>query len=105
MAALNKLWVEQYRPTTLEQYAFQDAEIERKVREMISSKTISNNLLLSGIQGTGKTTLAKILVNAMELDESDVLIIKASEDTGVDVVRDKIKPFGILDERLQNCSA
>lgn len=86
------LWVEKYRPTTLSQYVFQNEKHAAAFKRMIADKSIPQ-LLLSGIQGTGKTTIAKILISAMEIDEADVLEINASDERGIDVFRDKIKNF------------
>jgi DNA polymerase III delta prime subunit len=51
------------------------------------------HLLLSGVQGSGKTTIAKILINELDIDDTDVLKINASEENSVDTIRDKIKSF------------
>jgi len=88
----NKLWVEKYRPKTVDQYVFQDANLRANVDQWIKEKTIPH-LLLSGVQGSGKTTLAFILINAMGLDQSDILIINASDENNVDTMREKIKGF------------
>lgn len=88
----HKLWVEKYRPKTIDQYIFHDAHQRAKVLDMIKDKSIPH-LLLSGVQGAGKTALARILIDAMELDDTDVLIINASDERGIDIFRDKIKSF------------
>jgi replication factor C small subunit len=88
----HKLWVEKYRPQTLEEYIFQDARQKSQIRRMIEEKTIPH-LLLAGVQGTGKTTIAQILIREMKLDETDVLTINASDDRGIDTFRDVIKSF------------
>ena len=88
----NKLWVEKYRPQTIDDYVFIDKKQEEQVRNWIESKTIPT-LLFSGSPGTGKTTLAKILINQLEIDEYDVLEINASRENSVDVMRDKITGF------------
>ena len=59
---------------------------------MIEDKTIPH-LLLSGVHGSGKTTLAQILIRAMDLDPTDVLTLNASDDRGIDVFRSTIKNF------------
>lgn len=88
----NKLWCEKYRPKTIEEYIFNNSSYHAQVQQMIANKSIPH-ILMSGIRGTGKTTLAFILINAMELDESDVCIINASDENSVDTVRDKIREF------------
>ncbi len=87
-----KLWVEKYRPTTTEEYIFHDATIKAAVTKMISDKSIPH-LLFSGVQGSGKTTLAQILVSELDVEETDVLVLNASDENSVDVMRDKIKGF------------
>jgi len=88
----NKVWVEKYRPTTIDEYIFHDKTLEAAVKKMIADKSIPH-LLLSGVQGSGKTTLSQILVNELGVDETDVLVINASDENSVDVMRDKIKGF------------
>lgn len=92
MANNKKLWAEKYRPSTIDQYVFHDAAQEEQVMEMVKNKTIPH-LLLSGVQGSGKTTLARILITSLEMDDTDVLEINASDERGIDVFRDIIKNF------------
>jgi len=89
---LQKLWVEKYRPTSVEDYLFQDKTQEKAILNMLGEQSIPH-LLFSGVQGTGKTTLSKMLVNQLGLDPTDVLTINASDENSVDVIRDKIKSF------------
>ena len=92
MSLHNKLWVEKYRPRKTADYVFVDDNQRQQVQEWISQESIPN-LLFSGEPGTGKTTLAKVLINELGVDEYDVLEINASRENGVDVVRDKILNF------------
>ncbi len=88
----HKLWVEKYRPQTVNEYIFHDNAQRNAVMKMIADKSIPH-LLLSGVQGSGKTTLAQILINEMDVDETDVITINASDENSVDTIRDKIKSF------------
>ena len=92
MSLHDKLWVEKYRPRTTADYVFVDERQRTQVEQWISTKNLPN-LLLSGDPGTGKTTLAKVLINELGVNEYDVLEINASRENGVDVIRDKILGF------------
>ena len=82
------LWVERYRPDTLEGYVGNEHIIE-KVKIYIENEDVPH-LLLYGQAGTGKTTLAKIITNQIDCD---VMYINASDENSVDAVRDKIRGF------------
>jgi len=84
----HSLWVEKYRPTSLENYIGND-HLKSKVSVYLESGDIPH-LLLFGRAGTGKTTLAKLLINNIECD---YLYINASDENSVDVVREKVKNF------------
>lgn len=86
------LWTEKYRPQTVDQYIFHDTHLKAAVYRMIADKSIPH-LLLSGTAGSGKTTLAQILIRALEIDDTDVLTINASDEKGIDIFREKIKTF------------
>lgn len=88
----SKLWVEAYRPTTTQDYVFVDDRQRDQVAGWIRNESIPH-LLLSGDPGTGKTTLAKVLINELGVNEYDVLEINASRENSVDVVRNKIVGF------------
>jgi len=88
----NQLWVEQYRPQSVEDYVFADDRQREQVAGWIKDESIPH-LLFSGDPGTGKTTLAKVLINELGVEEYDVLEINASRENSVDVVRDKIVGF------------
>lgn len=90
--AIKKLWVEEYRPKTVDEYVFQDENQRSKVKQWLKEGSIPH-LLFSGVQGSGKTALARILINALNVDDIDLLTINASDKTGVDDVRDLITSF------------
>lgn len=91
--ALKELWVEKYRPKTIDEYVWMDDNQKHQVEQWIKDKYIPH-LLLSGSAGVGKTTLAKILVNALDIEPMDFMHINASRDNGVDMLRNKITGFG-----------
>ena len=84
----NTLWVEKYRPSNLDTYIGND-HLKSKVSTYLESGDLPH-LLLYGKAGTGKTTLAKILVKNIECD---YLYINASDENNVDTVRNKVKNF------------
>lgn len=106
---MKKLWVEKYRPETLEGYVFKDDRQRNQIKQWIDEKSIPH-LLFSGNAGVGKTTLAKVLVNELDVQDTDVLLANASkEGRKIEWLNDKLTgfcqtmPFGdfkvvILDE-------
>jgi replication factor C small subunit len=85
-----ELWVEKYRPTTLETYVGNET-IKSKIEDYLKQGSIQN-LLLHGVAGTGKTTLAKLIVKNIDCD---YLYINASDERGIDTIREKIQPFAL----------
>ena len=89
---MKELWVEKYRPKTLKEYVVRDEAQRRQIEAWIKEKSIPH-LLLSGAPGVGKTTLAKMLFNELDVSGYDILEINASRENSVDTVRDKINNF------------
>jgi len=76
---MKDLWVEKYRPDTLDGYVFKDASQKEQIQGWIKQGTIPH-LLLSGSAGIGKTTIAKILVNQLDVQDTDVLFANGSKE-------------------------
>lgn len=92
MEIKNTLWVEKFRPKTVDEYVFADEHQKEQVKHWITNKNIPH-LMFSGEAGTGKTTLAKVLINELNVEKYDVLEINASKENGIDNLREKINGF------------
>lgn len=84
----HSLWVEAYRCKTLDTYIGSD-ELKSKISKYIEENDIPH-LIFAGTAGLGKTTLAKLIVNSIHCD---YIYINASDENGVDVIREKVKDF------------
>ncbi len=84
----NSLWVEKYRPQSLDEYIGNDT-VKKKVQSYINSNDIPH-LLFTGKAGTGKTTLAKIIIKHLDCE---YIYINASDENGIDDIRNKVKGF------------
>ena len=84
----HSLWTEQYRPSKLADYVGNE-HLKSKVEGYLETGEIPH-LLLYGKAGTGKTTLAKLIVKSIECD---YMIINASDENNVETVRNKVKNF------------
>jgi len=89
---MKELWVEKYRPKTIDGYVFRDQRQKEQIQNWIKEESIPH-LLFSGNAGIGKTTLAKILFNELDINDLDILEINASRTNSVEDVRDKIVNF------------
>ena len=84
----HSLWAEKYRPNSMDEYICDD-NLRNIINNFIERKDIPQ-LLFYGDAGSGKTTLAKIITNNIPCD---VMYVNASDHTGVDFIRDRVKPF------------
>jgi len=85
----NNLWVEKYRPKTLDDFIISDTN--KAIIESFKNKKEIPNLLFTGTPGLGKTSLAKIIVNSIL--ECQYLYINASDENGIDTIRNKVTSF------------
>ena len=83
-----ELWLEKYRPITLEEYIGNET-IKNKIADYLKQGSIQN-LLFHGVAGTGKTTLAKLIAKNLNCD---LLYLNASDERGIDTIREKIIQF------------
>jgi replication factor C small subunit len=88
MAINNTLWVEKYRPDVLENYVGNE-NLKETISKYIEQNDIQN-LIFYGPAGTGKTTLAKLLIKNIECD---FIYINASDERGIETIRDKVSGF------------
>jgi DNA polymerase III delta prime subunit len=82
------LWIEKYRSTTLEQYIGNET-VKSRIADCIAKNDIPH-FIFSGTAGTGKTTLAKLIVSNIKCD---YIYLNASDENGIDVIREKVKGF------------
>lgn len=89
---MKQLWTELYRPRKVSDYVWRDEDQRSQVETWIRQGSIPH-VLLSGSPGVGKTTLAKVLINELNLEQADVMEINASRERGIDTIKNKITNF------------
>lgn len=87
-----QLWSIKYRPKTLDDYIFKDDNHRALVERWVTEKNIPH-IFLKGHRGTGKTSLALLLKNLLEVEDSDFLSLNASDDNNIETIRNKVKNF------------
>lgn len=87
------IWVEKYRPKTINEVIFQDDRQRKQFEAFINAGDIPH-LFLTGIQGTGKTTVSRALIRDLGVDPSDVLKINCSDEK-IDAMRSKVTNFAM----------
>lgn len=91
--AVVRLWVDKYRPKELNEYVWRDDQMRSKVEEWLKVGYVPH-LMLTGPSGTGKTSLARMLMHQMKIPAADVLTINASSsDAHVAQLQRRIEEF------------
>jgi replication factor C small subunit len=88
MKKKHTLWIEKYRSENLDQYIGNET-----IKSRISDCIVQNDIphfIFSGTAGTGKTTLAKLIINNIKCD---YIYLNASDENGIDMIREKVKGF------------
>ena len=88
MKKQHTLWIEKYRSENLDQYIGNEV-IKSRITDCIAQNDIPH-FIFSGTAGTGKTTLAKLIVNNIKCD---YIYLNASDENGIDMIREKVKGF------------
>ncbi|MGL5917387.1 MAG: replication factor C small subunit, partial [Culicoidibacterales bacterium] len=86
---MKELWSLKYRPKTLDEYIFKDDTHRELIERWVQEKSIPH-ILLKGHRGTGKTSLALLLKDLLEIEDVDFLKFNASDERGVDTIRNKV---------------
>jgi DNA polymerase III delta prime subunit len=89
---LTNLWVDTYRPKSTEDYIWQDSGTKAQVEQWIKNGA-TDNILLYGPAGVGKTSLARVLLNELNVDPGDVLWINASRKGNIEEIRTSVQSF------------
>jgi DNA polymerase III delta prime subunit len=86
------LWVDKYKPMTIDDYVFQNEEDRQRIKEWIKQGW-TDNLILAGPPGTGKTSLIRVVLNEIGVDHDDFLKINAARAGTVDTIKGTITDF------------
>lgn len=89
----HSIWVERYRPKTLSDVIFQDARQESIFKSFVDAGDIPH-LFLSGIQGTGKTTISKAILKDLGVHKGDILRVNCSDEK-IEAIRNKVSSFAM----------
>lgn len=92
MAKIKQLWVKKYAPKNLSEVVFQNPSQKAKFEKYVREGEFPH-LLLSGVQGSGKSSISNALIAEYNIDPIDVLTINASKENSVDTMREKISNF------------
>ncbi len=87
-----QIWSIKYRPKTLDEYIFKDESHRKLIERWVSEKSIPH-LLLKGHRGTGKTSLAYLLKDLLQIEDTDFLKLNASDERSIETIRTKVKNF------------
>jgi DNA polymerase III delta prime subunit len=89
---MRQLWITAHRPKTIDQYVWRDLAMRQTVEDWIAARALPH-CLFSGPPGTGKTSLAMLLLDVLDINENDILRINASRERKIDELQDKIIGF------------
>jgi replication factor C small subunit len=87
-----ELWITKWRPHTLDEFVWRDPEMRRTVEGWLKARSLPH-VLFSGQQGSGKTSLALLLLDLLSIPNEDILKINASRERKIDELQDKIISF------------
>ena len=92
MKVNDMLWIEKYRPKSIDEIVMSDM-LKKRFSEILNNPITMPHLLFIGVPGSGKTSLARILIDNIIKDDSDLLILNGSDKRGIDVFRTLIPDF------------